>query len=131
MALSDELSAHFTPASALAAASGGGVLALATMAKLRLNGNILGISGIAGGILKAGSEGKTERLLFTGGLAAAGVLLGAFRPDSLQALPSSPESLMRLAAAGLLLARRVAVQCLCRDPGPDRLAGGGARRRLP
>lgn len=102
--LSTDLSSNFTQASVLSAVSGGAVLALATMAKLKMNGNILGISGIAGGIVRpAGNEGKMWRLLFTGGLAGAGIILGAFRPESLQALPSSTSSLVRLSAAGLLV----------------------------
>lgn len=87
----------FTPWSAL----GGGVLiGLAASLMILLNGRILGVSGIVGGLLQPVRGDIAWRLVFVTGLIAAAWLAWAagFRPSAL-----SPASPVALVIAGLLV----------------------------
>lgn len=66
--------AHFTP---LAALVGGGLIGLAAGALLILNGRILGISGILGGLLAPKSGDVRWRAWFIAGLLLPPLVLGA------------------------------------------------------
>lgn len=61
----------FTPWSALA---GGALLGLAAGSFAWFNGRIAGISGMLGALLQPGTEGRTEKLLFLGGVLLAPLL---------------------------------------------------------
>ena len=76
----------------------------AAAARLALNGRVLGISGIAGGIARGQLD--APRVAFTAGLLGAGALaLPALLPASstLQALPAASYSATRAVAAGALV----------------------------
>lgn len=61
----------FTPAHA---AIGGALLGSASVARMALTGRILGVSGIAGGLVR-GSAREPQRWLFVGGLIASGLAM--------------------------------------------------------
>lgn len=69
----------FTPVSALV---GGGLIGLAATALYAATGRIAGVSGIVGGLLRAGTADPAWRILFLAGLVvgAAGVALVAGAP---------------------------------------------------
>lgn len=68
---------HFTPWASLA---GGLVLGLATALFILLNGRVLGISGILGGLLKRRPSDAGWRIAFLAGLLLAPVLWRVFAP---------------------------------------------------
>jgi uncharacterized protein len=68
---------HFTPWRSLA---GGILLGIATSMFLLLNGRVLGISGIASGLLRPERGDALWRVLFLAGLLAAPFVLGAIYP---------------------------------------------------
>lgn len=78
-------------------------LFIAAAARLALNGRVLGISGIAGGLARG--QFDAPRVAFTAGLLGAGSLaLPAFFPvGASQALPASAYSMTRAIAAGALV----------------------------
>ena len=63
----------FTPLSALL---GGALIGLAATALYATTGRIAGVSGIAGGLLRRGSNDPAWRLLFLGGLVLGAALTG-------------------------------------------------------
>jgi uncharacterized membrane protein YedE/YeeE len=88
---------HFTPWASL----GGGILiGLAAALLLLVNGKILGVSGIVGGVLHARANDTGWRLCFLLGMLLAPVMLS--RLASLQVPPIATSSLV-LAIAGLLV----------------------------
>ena len=91
--------AAFDPGSALL---GGGLIGLAAVLLMVLNGRIAGISGILGGAVStAPTEGRGWRLAFLAGLVGAPLLLGlAGRPLE---EPEMPTNWLLVAAAGLLV----------------------------
>jgi uncharacterized membrane protein YedE/YeeE len=99
------LSPYFTPSALAAALAGGALLGLATVAKLALNGNILGISGIVSGCVKPSipTSDLSWRMCFVLGLPAAGIILRCTGVDAFEPLPVSVASAARLACAGLLV----------------------------
>ena len=91
---------------AVAAAAGGAVLGAATMLKLAVNGNILGISGIVNGVC-SNLVSKTSspwfwRVVFASGFIAGGAVLREVRPGTLQALPATM-TWARVLGAGVLV----------------------------
>ena len=91
---------HFTPWASL---TGGLVLGLASALFILVNGRILGISGILGGLLlpRAGDVGW--RLAFILGMAAAPLLFFALAPADLVHVPRIDAGYGLLALAGLLV----------------------------
>lgn len=93
---------------AAAALAGGTVLGAATIAKLVINGNILGISGIVNGLCGVLVDGPEKagpwgwRVAFASGFIAAGGLLRVVAPQTLQAIPVSM-SWLRVLSAGALV----------------------------
>ncbi len=80
---------------------GGALIGAASVAMLFLNGKILGISGIVGGLLHKSKEPKQWRYLFLLGLLAGGMILLSVRPEVFQiAVTRSP---LVLIVAGLLV----------------------------
>ncbi len=91
---------HFTPWASL---TGGLLLGLASALFILLNGRILGISGILGGLLvpRAGDVGW--RLSFLLGMGAAPLLFFALAPADWVQAPRIDAGFLTLAAAGLLV----------------------------
>eukprot|EP01050_Picozoa_sp_SAG11_P018025 SAG11_NODE_2667_length_3114_cov_3.233167_4_plen_402_part_00 len=103
--------------SAVAALCGGAVLGVATMVKLGINGNILGISGIVNGIsVVVAKPGPAEpyfwRFSFLVGFLIAGGVLRATAPEALQPFPASM-SLIYTAGGGVLVGFGTSVGCGC------------------
>ncbi len=91
---------HFTPWASL---GGGLLLGLASALFILLNGRILGISGILGGLIvpRAGDVGW--RLSFLLGMGAAPMLFFALAPAEWVQAPRIDAGYLVLAAAGLLV----------------------------
>jgi uncharacterized membrane protein YedE/YeeE len=92
--------AHFTPWTSL---GGGVLLGLASALFILLNGRILGISGIVGGLLWPKAGDLTWRLAFLFGLWTAPLLFVAIAPASLSQLPRIEADFSTLALAGVLV----------------------------
>lgn len=90
---------HFTPWTALA---GGVLLGIASAAFILLNGRVLGISGILGGLLTPRRGDTRWRLLFLLGLLLAPITLSAFAPG-LITTPQIDASPIAVVAAGVLV----------------------------
>lgn len=91
---------HFTPWASLA---GGILLGLASALFILVNGRILGISGILGGLLIPLKGDIGWRLAFLLGLAAAPFLFFAFAPAALVQAPRIDAEFGALAVAGVLV----------------------------
>lgn len=92
--------AHFTPWASL---GGGVILGVASALFILINGRILGISGIVGGLLppKAGDAGW--RIAFLLGLFAAPAVFHALIPADLMSAPRIDAGDWTVIAAGLLV----------------------------
>jgi hypothetical protein len=90
---------HFTPWASLA---GGVLLGLASALLILLNGRILGISGIVGGLLRPGRGDTGWRIAFLLGLLAAPASFALLAPQALAA-PRIDAGWAMLVAAGLLV----------------------------
>ena len=67
------------------------MIGLSAVLMLALNGRILGVSGIAAGILSPGTSQRANRLLFLLGMVSGGLLVGTLIPQALPgALTSKP-----------------------------------------
>lgn len=102
---------------AVAALCGGAVLGVATVVKLGVNGNILGISGIVNGItVVVAKPGPAEpwlwRLTFLVGFLIAGAVLRALAPETLQPLPAEM-TVARVVCAGGLVGFGTSLGCGC------------------
>lgn len=91
---------NFTPWASL---SGGLLLGLASALFILLNGRILGISGILGGLLLPRTGDVGWRIAFLLGMAAAPVLFFALAPAEWVHVPRIDAGFAMLAAAGLLV----------------------------
>jgi uncharacterized membrane protein YedE/YeeE len=91
--------AHFTPWGSL---GGGLLLGLASALFILVNGRILGISGILGGLLAPRSGDIAWRLSFLGGMAVA-PFAAAFLFPSAVAAPRIDAGYLTIAIAGLLV----------------------------
>ena len=91
---------HFTPWSSLA---GGILLGLASALFILLNGRILGISGILGGLLKRQPGDIGWRMAFVLGMLAAPLTLGLIAPAGLVSAPRIEASYLLVVVAGLLV----------------------------
>lgn len=89
---------NFTPLTSLL---GGLLIGLASAAMLVLNGRIAGISGITGGVLRAGAGDTLWRALFVAGLLAGGLAYGLLSPESFAV--TIDRSVPALLVAGLLV----------------------------
>ena len=90
---------HFTPGLSLL---GGLILGLASAAFILLNGRILGISGILGGLLKPAKGDVGWRMAFLLGMAAAPMTAAFLFPQVLSA-PRIEAGYVALVVAGLLV----------------------------
>ena len=91
---------HFTPWTSLA---GGLMLGLASAMFILMNGRILGISGILGGLLRIRAGEVGWRLAFLLGLAAAPLLLSLVLPADFIQAPRIEAGYGAIAIAGLLV----------------------------
>lgn len=91
---------HFTPWSALA---GGALLGLASAAFILLNGRILGISGILGGLLAPLKGDVGWRIAFLLGMACAPTVFSLIFTTASVVVPRIDASYLGLAVAGLLV----------------------------
>lgn len=92
--------AHFTPWASLI---GGLLLGIAASLLMLLQGRILGISGILGGLLVPRASDSAWRLAFLLGLAAAPAVYFFIAPPSLRVVPHMTANTPLLLAAGLLV----------------------------
>ena len=91
---------HFTPWSSLL---GGLILGLSSSAFILLNGRILGISGIIGGLLTSFKGDVGWRISFLLGLFAAPWVGYLLMPESLLQIPRIESGMSSIAIAGLLV----------------------------
>jgi uncharacterized membrane protein YedE/YeeE len=92
--------AHFTPFASLA---GGVILGLASAIFILVNGRILGISGILGGLLPPRSGDTSWRVFFLLGMLAAPMVFHAVVPAQYITAPRIDASGWMVIAAGLLV----------------------------
>ena len=92
--------AHFTPWASLA---GGVLLGVASALFILLNGRILGISGIVGGLLPPKAGDTAWRLSFLLGMAASPWVFWVLAPAGFMPTPRIDASTVVLIAAGLLV----------------------------
>jgi uncharacterized membrane protein YedE/YeeE len=91
---------HFTPWASL---TGGVLLGVASALFILLNGRILGISGILGGLLPAKSGDASWRIAFILGLLASPLVMKALLPAALWQTPRIDASMGMVVLAGLLV----------------------------
>jgi len=91
---------HFTPWASLA---GGLLLGLASALFILVNGRILGISGILGGLLRPQRADTGWRVAFMLGLLAAPATLAWIAPAGLIAVPRIDAGYVAVVIAGLLV----------------------------
>jgi uncharacterized membrane protein YedE/YeeE len=91
---------HFTPWASLA---GGILLGIASAMFILVNGRILGISGILGGLLAPKSGDAGWRIAFLLGMLAAPVTLGLIAPAGWIAAPRIEAGTAAIVVAGLLV----------------------------
>lgn len=91
---------HFTPWSSLA---GGLLLGLAAALLILMNGRILGISGILGGLLSPKPGDTFWRLAFLAGMATSPWVYGLLTPTSFAVVPRIDTGFTLIIIAGLLV----------------------------
>lgn len=92
--------AHFTPWSSL---SGGIILGVASALFILINGRVLGISGILGGLLPPKSGDTFWRLAFLAGMFASPWVFNILAPADFITTPQIDADLVMLVIAGLLV----------------------------
>lgn len=91
---------HFTPWASL---SGGVLLGLASALFILLNGRILGVSGILGGLIPPKRSDALWRLAFLTGIFTSPWVFKALAPSSLLSAPRIDGGVVLLVIAGLLV----------------------------
>ena len=91
---------HFTPWASLA---GGVLLGVASALFILLNGRVLGISGILGGLMRPRAGDAGWRLAFLAGLLAAPLVYGFLAPAGFASAPRIDASFGLVVVAGLLV----------------------------
>ena len=91
---------HFTPWASL---SGGVLLGLASALFILLNGRILGISGILGGLIPPKRSDALWRLAFLAGIFTSPWVFKALAPSSILTAPRVDAGFLLLVIAGLLV----------------------------
>jgi uncharacterized membrane protein YedE/YeeE len=91
---------NFTPWASLA---GGVLLGVASALFILLNGRVLGISGIVGGLLRPRAGDTTWRLAFLAGMLAAPLVYGLLAPAGFVQPPRIDAGYGLVAIAGLLV----------------------------
>ena len=101
------------PGSIPAALAGGAVIGLAAALMLAINGRILGVSGIAAGLLATGTSGG-ERMLraaFLIGVLAGGLAIGRLLPQALPGAITSNHLVLGLAGLSVGFGTRLGGGC--------------------
>ena len=101
------------PGSIPAALIGGAMIGLAAALMLAVNGRILGVSGIAAGLLAAGTSGG-ERMLraaFLIGMLAGGLVIGRLLPQALPGALTSDYLVLGLAGLAVGFGTRLGGGC--------------------
>lgn len=101
------------PGSIPAALIGGAMIGLAAALMLAINGRILGVSGIAAGLLAAGTSGG-ERMLraaFLIGMLAGGLAIGGLLPQALPGALTSNHLVLGLAGLAVGFGTRLGGGC--------------------
>ncbi|MCC6705987.1 MAG: YeeE/YedE family protein [Gammaproteobacteria bacterium] len=101
------------PGSIPAALVGGAVIGLAAALMLAVNGRILGVSGIAAGMIAAGTSGS-ERLLrgaFLLGMLVGGLAIGRVIPQALPGALTSNHGVLALAGLAVGFGTRLGGGC--------------------
>lgn len=91
---------HFTPWSSL---SGGIILGVASALFILINGRVLGISGILGGLLPSKAGDTFWRIAFLAGMFAAPWVFKALAPSEFITTPQIDADTILLVIAGLLV----------------------------
>jgi len=91
---------HFTPWASL---GGGLLLGIASVAFILLNGRILGISGILGGLIPARTGDTTWRLAFILGMFVSPLVMKMLAPADFLASPRIEANMGLIVVAGLLV----------------------------
>jgi uncharacterized membrane protein YedE/YeeE len=91
---------HFTPWASL---TGGVLLGIASALFILLNGRILGISGILGGLLPAKTGDASWRITFMLGLIVSPLVMKAIAPAELLHAPRIEANTVMVVIAGLLV----------------------------
>jgi len=91
---------NFTPWSSL---SGGVILGVASALFILINGRILGVSGILGGLLPPKAGDRLWRIAFLAGMFAAPWIFNMIAPDDLITAPQIDASFLMIVIAGLLV----------------------------
>jgi uncharacterized membrane protein YedE/YeeE len=91
---------HFTPWLSL---SGGALLGVSVSMFILLNGRVLGISGIVGGLLQAKKGDAGWRIAFLLGLAVAPLLFRLIMPAAMVQAPRIDAGYLSVVVAGLLV----------------------------
>jgi uncharacterized membrane protein YedE/YeeE len=92
--------AHFTPWSSL---SGGMILGVASALFILINGRVLGISGILGGLIPPKAGDTFWRLAFLAGMFASPWIFKLLAPTEFITTPQIDADLVMLVIAGLLV----------------------------
>jgi len=92
--------ANFTPWASL---SGGILLGVASALFILLNGRVLGISGILGGLLQPKTGDAGWRIAFLLGMVAAPLVYGLLAPEGFARAPRIDAGFAIIVAAGLLV----------------------------
>jgi uncharacterized protein len=91
----------FSPGSIPAAVLGGSLIGLSASLMLALNGRVLGVSGLAAGLVARGTSDRLLRAVFIAGMLLGGVGIGLAAPAALPGALTSDYLL--LITAGLLV----------------------------
>lgn len=101
------------PGSIPAALLGGAMIGLSAALMLAVNGRVLGVSGIAAGMIAAGTS-TTERLLratFLGGMLAGGLAIGWAFPQALPGAVTSNHLVLGVAGLAVGFGTRLGSGC--------------------
>lgn len=99
------------PGTIPAALAGGILIGVAAVLMLALNGRVLGVSGIAAGILASGTGDRWLRALFVAGLVAGGVAVGAVLPEALPGAVTGNHLLLGVAGLAVGFGTRLGGGC--------------------
>jgi uncharacterized membrane protein YedE/YeeE len=136
MSLISSVSSNFTMDSATMAVAGGLLLGVVSMGKLYMNGNILGISGIVGGIFRPNNPQDPDqswRWWFAAGFPIAGAALRLLAPEAVgeRMMDAADASgVAKLVASGLLVGFGTAMSNGCTSGHGRQISYAGNNHEL-
>jgi len=95
----------------VAALVGGGLIGLAATLMLALNGRILGVSGIAAGIVLPGGGDRLARTLFIAGMLCGAFVVGLVSPGALPGALTGNQLLLAVAGLAVGFGTRLGSGC--------------------